>query len=186
MLAYNLGNFLRALAMPKAAAPWSLTSLRERRGQSAAGDRGRGMPRCRPISVCQPPGARKGTLRSSFAPTRHDLPLPKPFRGAILASKPPGIWRMSVQTMPELTAAQWVQVASVFISALLAMIVGILLDSSKRHRDTVKERWLMPRLQVLFNNAEPGCRIDTNLYFITETNVLAGTQPVQSYVRLKI
>jgi len=27
-----------------------------------------------------------------------DLPLPKPFTGAILASKPPGIWRMSAQT----------------------------------------------------------------------------------------
>src|SRR5216683_1002027 len=29
-LAYNLGNFMRTLAMPKAAAPWSLTSLREK------------------------------------------------------------------------------------------------------------------------------------------------------------
>ncbi len=29
-LAYNLGNFMRMLAMPKAAAPWSLTSLREK------------------------------------------------------------------------------------------------------------------------------------------------------------
>jgi Transposase DDE domain group 1 len=29
-LAYNLGNFMRTLAMPKAAEPWSLTSLRER------------------------------------------------------------------------------------------------------------------------------------------------------------
>jgi hypothetical protein len=28
-LAYNLGNFMRTLAMPKAAKPWSLTSLRE-------------------------------------------------------------------------------------------------------------------------------------------------------------
>jgi Transposase DDE domain group 1 len=28
-LAYNLGNFVRTLAMPKAAKPWSLTSLRE-------------------------------------------------------------------------------------------------------------------------------------------------------------
>ena len=27
-LAYNLGNFIRMLAMPKAAEPWSLTSLR--------------------------------------------------------------------------------------------------------------------------------------------------------------
>jgi Transposase DDE domain group 1 len=29
-LAYNLGNFMRTLAMPKTAEPWSLTSLRER------------------------------------------------------------------------------------------------------------------------------------------------------------
>ena len=29
-LAYNLGNFMRTLAMPKAASPWSLTSLREK------------------------------------------------------------------------------------------------------------------------------------------------------------
>jgi hypothetical protein len=28
-LAYNLGNFMRTPAMPKAAEPWSLTSLRE-------------------------------------------------------------------------------------------------------------------------------------------------------------
>jgi len=29
-LAYNLGNFMRPLAMPKTAEPWSLTSLREK------------------------------------------------------------------------------------------------------------------------------------------------------------
>ena len=29
-LAYNLRNFMRTLAMPKAAEPWSLTSLREK------------------------------------------------------------------------------------------------------------------------------------------------------------
>jgi hypothetical protein len=29
-LAYNFGNFMRTLAMPKAAEPWSLTSLREK------------------------------------------------------------------------------------------------------------------------------------------------------------
>ena len=28
--AYNLGNFVRTLAMPKTAQPWSLTSLREK------------------------------------------------------------------------------------------------------------------------------------------------------------
>jgi Transposase DDE domain group 1 len=29
-LAYNLANFMRTLAMPKVAEPWSLTSLREK------------------------------------------------------------------------------------------------------------------------------------------------------------
>jgi len=29
-LAYNLSNFVRTLAMPKTAQPWSLTSLREK------------------------------------------------------------------------------------------------------------------------------------------------------------
>jgi hypothetical protein len=29
-LVYNLGNFMRTLAMPKTAEPWSLTSLREK------------------------------------------------------------------------------------------------------------------------------------------------------------
>src|ERR1019366_684492 len=29
-LAYNLANFMRTLAMPKTAQPWSLTSLREK------------------------------------------------------------------------------------------------------------------------------------------------------------
>jgi hypothetical protein len=29
-LAYNLGNFMQTLAMPKTAEPWSLTSLREK------------------------------------------------------------------------------------------------------------------------------------------------------------
>ena len=30
VLAYDLGNFMRTLAMPKAAGPWSLASLREK------------------------------------------------------------------------------------------------------------------------------------------------------------
>ena len=33
-VAYNLGNFMRTLVMPKTAEPWSLTSLRELRGTS--------------------------------------------------------------------------------------------------------------------------------------------------------
>jgi Transposase DDE domain group 1 len=30
VLAYNFGNFMRTLAMPKEAEPWSLTGLREK------------------------------------------------------------------------------------------------------------------------------------------------------------
>jgi hypothetical protein len=30
ILAYNIGNFMRTLAMPKTVQPWSLTSLREK------------------------------------------------------------------------------------------------------------------------------------------------------------
>jgi hypothetical protein len=30
VLTYNLGNFMRSLAMPKTAQPWSLTSLRDK------------------------------------------------------------------------------------------------------------------------------------------------------------
>jgi len=58
------------------------------------------------------------------------------------------------------------------------MVVGILLDLFKRRRDAVKAVRERPRIQVLFDNAEPGCRVDTN--------VLGGTDPVQRYVRLKI
>jgi hypothetical protein len=35
-LACNLGNFMRTLVMPKAAEPWSLTSLREKLGKIGA------------------------------------------------------------------------------------------------------------------------------------------------------
>jgi hypothetical protein len=55
------------------------------------------MPRCRPISTCQRPGALKGPLRSPFARTGRDLPLPRPLKGTILAAIPPGIWRMSAE-----------------------------------------------------------------------------------------
>jgi hypothetical protein len=41
-------------------------------------------------------GAVKRQLQSPLARRDGDLPLPKLFTGAILASKPPGIWRMSV------------------------------------------------------------------------------------------
>ena len=55
------------------------------------------MPRCRPISGIPASRCSQGPASIAFAPHRADLPLPKPFRGAILASKPPGIWRMSVK-----------------------------------------------------------------------------------------
>jgi hypothetical protein len=42
-------------------------------------------------------GAPNRLLRSPSARAGCDLPLPKPFRGAILASQSPGIWRMSVK-----------------------------------------------------------------------------------------
>jgi hypothetical protein len=37
-------------------------------------------------------------LQSPFARTEHDLLLPKPVKGTILAPKTAGIWRMSVET----------------------------------------------------------------------------------------
>jgi hypothetical protein len=43
-------------------------------------------------------GAVNRELQSPFARRDGDLPLPKLFTGAILASKPPGIWRMSGKT----------------------------------------------------------------------------------------
>jgi hypothetical protein len=40
----------------------------------------------------------QGPASIVFAPHWADLPLPKPFRGTILASKPPGIGQISVET----------------------------------------------------------------------------------------
>jgi hypothetical protein len=44
--------------------------------------------------------------------------------------------------------------------------------------NSLREWWLRPQLQVLFDNAEPGCRVDTN--------VAGGTEPILSWVRLKV
>ena len=41
MPAYNLGNFMRSLAMPKVAEAWSLTGLREKLIKIGAKSRGR-------------------------------------------------------------------------------------------------------------------------------------------------
>ena len=77
-----------------------------------------------------------------------------------------------------MTGAQWVQIATVFLSALLGMIVGILIDLFKRHREDVKAARERPRIQVLFDNAEPGCCI--------ETSVFGGSGGTRRYVRLKV
>jgi hypothetical protein len=58
--------------------------------------------------------------------------------GAIVTDQGIIIPPTSAFPIGSLTVAQWVQVVSVFLSALLAMIVGILLDLFKRHRDSVK------------------------------------------------
>jgi hypothetical protein len=44
--------------------------------------------------------------------------------------------------------------------------------------NSIRTRWLRPRLRIVFQNSEPGCLLDTN--------VVGTTQPVQRYVRLKI
>jgi hypothetical protein len=48
------------------------------------------MPRCGRSSVVQRSGSINRRLRSPFACSQGDLPLPKSLKGAILASKPPG------------------------------------------------------------------------------------------------
>lgn len=50
-----------------------------------------------PISTCQRPGALKGPVRSPFARTGRDLPLPRPLKVRPWPRKPPAIWRMSAK-----------------------------------------------------------------------------------------
>ncbi len=69
--------------MPKTA-QWSLTSLREKLIKIGA-------------------KAVNHSRYVTFAAARCDLPLRKPFRGAILALEPTGIWRMSASTSPPIT-----------------------------------------------------------------------------------
>jgi hypothetical protein len=52
-LAYNLGNFMRTLAMPKAAEPWSVTSLREKLIKIGAKVVSHGQPSNWPRSRCR-------------------------------------------------------------------------------------------------------------------------------------
>lgn len=42
----------------------------------------------------------------------------------------------------------------------------------------LRQSWLKPRLEILFANKEPGCRVDTN--------IVGGTQNVARYLRLKV
>src|SRR6516165_6395700 len=65
-------------------------------GQVRHATEGRGMPWCKQSSALRRFGAVNRRPRSPFVHGEADLPLPKPVIGAILASKPPGIWRMSV------------------------------------------------------------------------------------------
>jgi Transposase DDE domain group 1 len=64
VLAYNLGNFMRTLAIPKGAEPWSLSSLREKLIQigaklSATGATSRSSwPRSQSRSGCSPTSCR--------------------------------------------------------------------------------------------------------------------------------
>jgi hypothetical protein len=61
----------------------------------AAGDNGRDMPRCRQSGACHRSGTINHRFRSPLARDEGNLPVPKPIKRAILASKPRGIWRMS-------------------------------------------------------------------------------------------
>jgi hypothetical protein len=73
-----------------------------------------------------------------------------------------------------MTPAQWVQVGSVFLSALLAMIVGILLDLFKRHRDAVKAMLEKQRREVQQINgviAGIGFNVETLLHLVMQ-NIL--------------
>lgn len=60
-------------------------------------------------------------------------------------------------------------------SALTGGVAGSALTITSQW---INRRWLRPRLEVLFRNEEPGCRIDTN--------VRGGTDPVLRFVRLKV
>jgi hypothetical protein len=73
-----------------------------------------------------------------------------------------------------LNAAQWIQVASVFLSALLAMIVGILLDLFKRHRDDMKaaqEEQYREVQQINGVIASIGFNVETLLHLVMQ-NIL--------------
>ena len=71
-----------------------------------AGHEGRGMPRCTQNGAYQRCGAINCRLRSLLARDEGNLPLPEPVKRAILVSKPPGIWRMSVYRAVDAAAGE--------------------------------------------------------------------------------
>jgi hypothetical protein len=56
------------------------------------------MPWCKPSGACRRFGAVNRRFRPPPARAARDLLLPKLIRGAIVVSRPPGIWGMSVDT----------------------------------------------------------------------------------------
>ena len=68
-------------------------------------------------------------LRSLFPCRESDLPWPKPFKGATLASKPPRIWRMSVNTVDVPNSPQ----TCAYDINNSGQIVGLFSDTSGTH-----------------------------------------------------
>ena len=71
---------------------------RDERQPSAPGNEERGLPWYKQSGTFQCRAAVNHQLRCPFALGDGDFPLPKPVRSAILVSKRPRIWRMSVET----------------------------------------------------------------------------------------
>ena len=104
-LAYNLGNFMRTLAMPKTAEPWSLTSLREKLVKIGAkvvshgryvdlpDGRGRGVAtdvRRHPVADHPAAGtARAGMTRQPSAPGNEGRGMPWSSKAARFSVGPP-------------------------------------------------------------------------------------------------
>lgn len=73
-----------------------------------------------------------------------------------------------------LTLAQWIQVASVFLSAFLAMVVGILLDVWKSHREELKgtrEKQEKELRQINVVMAGIGFNVETLLHVVAQNIV---------------
>jgi hypothetical protein len=106
VLAYNLGSFMRTLAMPRAAQPWPLTSLREKltrasmmiaRGQMRQTQR----ERCAVVNANQRVPAPRGGQSSDVRPPRHPpwVTIVAPGRkSATMAVPDSGVWGISVKS----------------------------------------------------------------------------------------